>query len=228
MAKLVKKGSRGAKGEVELQDHPSAKPVEGIAEIGFDVSAPEPAAATKSKYPLVEGPAIAKLADRIIELGEKFDAVADPFKAAKMEMTELAMPQFFEKNRGRVEAPSSMIAQGTKGGVRVTFKDKFSAGDKQALYAILGPDKAAEWFRQYWEVKIKSDDIPPEVGPALINDLKAVMAKHGVSHALGVKAQILPKPEFAAKRHFVFDVATNLEIQKVVPQQAAVGWKGVK
>jgi hypothetical protein len=111
MAKLVKKGSRGAKGEVELQDHPSAKPVEGIAEIGFDVSAPEPAAATKSKYPLVEGPAIAKLADRIIELGEKFDAVADPFKAAKMEMTELAMPQFFEKNRGRVEAPSSMIAQ---------------------------------------------------------------------------------------------------------------------
>jgi hypothetical protein len=221
MAEFIKKSSKKKSG-------PAATPVEGIAEIGFDIEAPAKSSAPVSKYPLVEGPAIEKLADRIIELGEKFDAVADPFKAAKLELIENAFPQFFEKNRGRVEAPSSMIARGLKGGVRVTFKDKFTAGDKQTLYDLLGPDEAARWFRQYWEVKIKSDDIPPHVGPALIADLKAVMAKHGVSHALGVKAQILPKPEFAAQRHFAFDKEKNLKINEIVPQQAAVSTKGVK
>jgi hypothetical protein len=43
-----------------------------------------------------------------------------------------------------------------------------------------------------------------------------------------VKAQILPKPEFAAQRHFAFEKEKNLKINEIVPQQAAVSTKGVK
>lgn len=226
MAKLVKKGSKGAVGSV-LTPGPSEKPVSGIAEIDFGT--PTTAAPKRtSKYPLVDGPTIEKLTDKILGLSEKFNAVNDPFKAAKQEMIELAFPQFFGKNEGKVEAPSSMVAYGTKGGVRVTFKDQFTPGDKQKLIALLSPTLAGKWFRQHWVIKVDSDKIPPEKGVAIVEDLKAVMAKHGVAHALDIKAGILPTLDFATKRHATFEPETNLKINEIVPQIAAVFTKGVK
>ncbi len=219
MSEFVKKKATKGKG-------PAAESVEGIAEIGFDLGTQTGAPKSATKYPLIDG--AEKLADKVIELQEKFDAVADPLKATKLELIELGFPQFFRLNRGRVEAPSSMIAHGTRGGVRVTFKDKYTAGDKLAIYTLLGTEDAAKWFRQYWEVKIKSDDIPPAVAPAFVADLKALMAKHGISSALNVKAQILPNKQFTDQRHITFDVETNLKINEIVPQQAAVSTKGVK
>lgn len=227
MAKLVKKGTKGAVGSVKTSG-PSEKPVEGIAEIDFGAPTTTPTPKRSSKYPIVEGPRIERLTDRIIELGDKFDAVADPFKAAKLELIELAFPQFFEKNEGKVEAPSSMVAYGLKGGVRVTFKDQFTPGDKQKLIELLSPTLAGKWFRQHWVVKIDSDKIPADKGAAIVEDLKAVMAKHGASHALEIKAAILPNLEFAAKRHTTFEPETNMKINEIVPQRAAVSTKGVK
>jgi hypothetical protein len=213
---------------------PSSTPAEGIATIDFGIAAETPAKAKSSKYPQIEGSEAAKLADRIIDLQAKYDAVADPFKAAKLELIDLGFPQFFAKNEGRVDAPSSMVAHGTKGGVRVTFKDKFTAGDKDRLTDLLKGklDKAGaaaiNWFRQAWVIKIDGDNIPPAIAVSFLSELKALMAKHGVSHALEVKAAILPNNDFAAKRHFVFDPKMNLAINTVVPQQAAVTTKGVK
>lgn len=226
MAKLVKRGTAGATGSVT--PGPREKPVAGIAEIDFGAPTTAPVSRPKSKYPLVDGPKVERLTDRIIELGDKFDAVDGPFKAAKLEMIELAFPQFFEKNEGKVEAPSSMLAYGTKGGVRVTFKDQFTPGDKARIIALLGPTMAGKWFRQHWVVKIDSDMIPADKGAAIVEDLKAVMAKHGVSHAMEIKAAILPNLDFAAKRHFTFEPETNIKINEIVPQRAAVSTKGVK
>jgi hypothetical protein len=221
MAKFVKKDTKDI--------GPSAEPVEGgIAEIDFGVTPSAPAKRGSSKYPLIEGEKAEKLADHCIALGEKFDAVDGPFKAAKKELIEVGFPQFFEKNRGRVEAPSSMLAYGKKGGVRVTFKDKFTAGDRKSLYTLLTEIIAGKWFRQSWEIKIDGDLIPVKKAAELVADLKTVMAKHDASHALTIKSGIMPVPEFAAKRHFVFEPKTNLEINKIVPQQAAVSTKGVK
>lgn len=205
---------------------PSSTPTEGtITEIDFGI---EPSKVSGlSKYPLIEGPEAERLADRIRELQIKFDAVADPFKAAKQDLIELGFPQFFEKNKGNMEPPSSMIARGSTGGVRVTFKNKFTPGDKKALEVLL-TDQAARWFRQHWVIKIDSDLIPEEQGPALISELKALMARKGLSSALEIKAGILPKADFAQKRHSVFEPETNLKIQKIVPQQAAATAKGVK
>jgi hypothetical protein len=227
MARLVKKGTKGAVGGVQTPG-PAAAPVEGIAEIDFSGAAAAPETKAKSKYPLIEGSKVGKVVDRVIELGDKFDAVADPFKAAKLELIEMGFPEYFLKNKGRVEAPSSMLAYGSKGGVRVTFKDKFTPGDRARLEALLTPAVAAKWFRQHWVIKIDGGEIPASVGPALVTELKAVMAKHGASHAMEIKAAILPNPDFLSKRHFEFDNATNLAINDIVPQQAAVSTKGVK
>lgn len=228
MAKLVKKGSKGGVG-IFVTPGPSETPVPGgIAEIDFGVPAMTPAKAKTSKYPLVEGEGIEKLVDRIIELGDKFDAVDGPYKAAKKDLIEIAFPQFFEKNEGRMEAPSSMLAYGKKGGVRVTFKDQFDPGDKQKLITLLGEELAGRHFRQHWVVKVNSDEIPPEKGAAIVEDLKKVMAHHGVLHAMEIKAAILPNLKFAEERHRTFKPGRNMEINKIVPQRAAVSTKGVK
>lgn len=200
----------------------------GIGEIDFGITATPASKKSSSKYPLITGPSVEKLVDRIIDLNEKFDAVADPFKAAKMELIEIGFPQFFEVNVGMIEAPSSMIARGTKAAARVTFKDRFTAGDKEAITALLGADLAAKWFKQKWVVKIDGDQIPVAIAGAFFTDLKALMGKHGVSHALEVKAAILPQDQFALRRHATFDIKTNLAINKLVPQQAAVSTKGVR
>lgn len=229
MAKLVKKGTKGAVGEiVTTTTGPESKPVEGIAEIDFGTPGAAPSKRPKGKYPEISGAKIEKLADRIIELQDKFDAVADPFKAAKLELIELGFPQFFTANMGKIEAPSSMLAYGTKGGVRVTFKDKFTAGDKTALEKLLGKDRAAKWFKQQWLIKINGDLIPLATAPALITELREVMDRHGVSHAMEIKSAIMPNEHFAAQRHHAFDISTNLAINEIVPQQAAVTAKGVR
>jgi hypothetical protein len=227
MAKLVRKGTKGAVGSLKTAG-PAERPVEGIAEIDFGTPTTAPTPKRISKYPLIEGPKVERLTDRIIELNDKFDAVDGPFKAAKLELIELAFPQFFEKNEGKVEAPSSMIAYGSKGGARVTFRDQFTPGDKQKLVDLLSATLAGKWFRQHWVIKVDSDKIPAEKGAALVEDLKAVMAKHGVPHALEIKAGILPNLEFAAKRHFTFEPETNMKINEIVPQRASVSTKGVK
>jgi hypothetical protein len=225
MAQLVKKNTKGAVGKVE---GPSTKPVSGIVELGFEVAPASPGKGPAGKYPHVEGAGVEKLTDEILDLGQKYDAVAGPFKSAKQDMIEMSFPKFFEQNKGRVEAPSSMLAYGKKGGVRVTFKDKFTPGDKAAIEALLGADKAAEWFRQYWEVNITSDDIPVGSAPQFIAELNALMKRLGLAHALKIKTMILPKKEFAAQRHLAFDPETNLKIQAIVPQQASVSTKGVR
>lgn len=208
---------------------PSGSPIEGgIGEIDFGVSATPASKKSSSKYPLITGTGVEKLVDRIIDLNQKFDAVADPFKAAKLELIEIGFPQFFEVNIGMIEPPSSMIARGTKAGARVTFKDRFTAGDKAAITALLGAELAAKWFKQKWVVKIDGDQIPPAIAGTFFNELKALMAKHGVSHALDVKAAILPQDQFALRRHSTFDIKTNLAINKLVPQQAMVTTKGVR
>jgi hypothetical protein len=201
----------------------------GIAEIDFGAVVMEPSKATKSKYPiLTKDEKTEKLVDRIIELGDKFDAVADPYKAAKQELVELAFPQFFTANQGKMEVPSSMLAYGKRGGVRVTFKDQFTPGDKQKLIELLGPELAGKHFRQHWVVKVDSDQIPPEIGAALVKELREVMGRHGVSHALEIKAAILPNLKFADERHRVFSTEKNMKINQIVPQRAAVSTKGVK
>lgn len=226
MARFVKKGSKGAVGSVSTPG-PAKEPVEGIAEIDFGTPTTAPATRPKSKYPLIEGKGVKELVDKIVDLSERFDAINDPFKAAKQELIEIGFPQFFAKNNGRPEAPSSMVAWGDKGGARVTYKDKFTPGDRKALEALL-PGDAAKWFRQHWTIKIDGGEIPPLVGAKLVPELNALMKRFGVAHAMEIKAAILPVPEFAAKRHVIFSPSTNEAINKIVPQQASVTTKGVK
>lgn len=216
MAKFVKKVSKTGVG-------PSVESVEGgIKEIDFGVTPSAPSKRAPSKYPLIEGESVSELVDHLIELKLKFDAVDGPFKASKEEMKKIGFPQFFKKNRGKVEAPSSMIAEGKKGEVRISFQDRFIAGNKELIEKALGKDVAGQWFRQSWKVVIDGNAIPPDKAPALIRDLKEVVAKHDSAHAVEFKTDILPIPDFAAKRHFVFDPETNLLINQVVPQVASV------
>lgn len=225
----MKKSTTKISGKIKTTG-PASEPVEGgIGEIDFGIASSEPAKKSKSKYPIITGPNVASLADRIIELQEKFDAVEDPLKAAKQDMIQLGLPQYFDVNIGMIEPPSSMIAWGTKGGgTRVTFKNQFTPGEKAAIESLLGPEVAAKWFKQKWVIKINGDVIPPAVAPALVSELKAVMNKFGVLHAMEVKQAISPIDEFAVKRHAVFDAKTNLAIHKIVPQYASVSTKGVR
>lgn len=207
---------------------PSAMPVTGgIAEIDFGITSATSSKKRSSKYPLIDGQE--KLVGRIVDLSNKFDAVDGPFKSAKQDLIEAAFPQFFEKNKGRIDVPSSMVGYSEKDeGARVTFKDQFTPGDKEKLYKLLGLEAAAIWFRQSWEIKIDGDVIPSAKTGELIKELREVMHKHGASHAMEIKSGILPNDAFAIKRHSEFDPKMNLEINKIVPQRASVTTKGVK
>jgi hypothetical protein len=54
------------------------------------------------------------------------------------------------------------------------------------------------------------------------------MAKYGTERAMEIKAMILPVPAFTEKRHVAFTPSLNLQINEIVPQQAAVSTHGVK
>jgi hypothetical protein len=133
---------------------PSSEPVEGIATIDFGIPTTAPGKAKKSKYPSIEGPGVAKLVDEILRLHEKFKGIEGPYLAAKETMKiEFGFPQYFDKNRGRIDAPSSMIADGSKGEVLVIFQERFRAGDskkREKLYKLMGEKKAGEFFYQSW------------------------------------------------------------------------------
>jgi hypothetical protein len=143
-------------------ESPSTESVEGIIEIVPGIVTTPAAKRKSSKYPLIDGEKAAELADKIIDLDERFSAIKGPFEGAKKELIEIGFPQFFEKNQGLMDAPSSMLAYGESGGVRVTFKDKYTAGDK-AKFTSYSPEMAGLWFRQWWSIKIVGDMIPAKV-----------------------------------------------------------------
>jgi hypothetical protein len=213
--------------KTKMSETPSAESVKGIVEI-FEGVTTTPAKKKSSKYPEIDGERAAELADQIILLEAKFKAVEGPFKSKKKELIEIAFPQFFEKNQGLMDAPSSMLAHGESGGVRVTFKGKYTAGDKAKIYELLTPELAKLWFRQWWSIKIDGDMIPTGIAAKVVAELKAVMAKYGTERAMEIKAMILPVPAFTEKRHVAFTPPLNLKINEIVPQQAAVSTHGVK
>jgi hypothetical protein len=227
---ITKKNTSNMKKTTKAKpEGPSAKAVEGvIAEIDFGLGTTAPAKGKPPKFPLLEGKEVPELVDAVLILEEKYDAVADPFKSAKQELIQYGFPKFFAVNQGRIGAPSSMLAWGKRGGVRVTWKDRYTGGDKARIIELLGPELAGQWFHQSWVIKIDGDAIPIEEGPGLVADLKKVMAAHNASHALSIKAQILPVADFTSKRHFAFDPDVNMQIQELVPQQASVSSKGVR
>jgi hypothetical protein len=227
MAHLVKKGTKGAKGKVKI-DGPAAEPVVGIAEIDFGTKASKPGKKA-SKYPEIEG-SIESLVDKIIDLTEKFDAVNDPLKAAKQDLIAIAFPQFFDKNNGKFEPASSMLGHGASGkGVRVTFKNQFTPGDRQRLQTFLGPERAAKFFQQQWSVKIDGEALAadPVKGGKFINEIRELAAAYGLREAVEIKSGILPVESFAKNRHREFTPRENATIQEIVPQWVSVSTKGV-
>jgi hypothetical protein len=215
---------------------PSARPVEGgIAKIDFSkMGATAPSKGKPPKYPLLEGKEVAEKVDNILTLEEKYDAVADLFKTAKSDLVEFGFEPYFIINRGKTAPPSSLLAYGTLGGLRVTYKDKFTASDAGAeiiegqLIKLLGEEAVAKWFHQKWVIQIDGDAIPEALGGEVAAGIQEFMAKKGCAHAIKVKAQILPRKGFADQRHFAFSPSENMDIQKLIPQQGSVSSKGVK
>lgn len=204
---------------------PSSTSVTGIPTLGFGIKGTKPGKSKKVHH-RIEGPEIGRLVDEINRLHLKFVAVDGPFKEAKERLkNEFGFPAYFELNHGRMDPPSSLIALGTTGtDARITFKDRYTPGDKEKVEKLMGK-LAPVYMREHVTFIIDSDLIPPEKLPEFNTELQKLMKVFGLSDALQIKPGIIPIPGFTIKRHLL-EPKLNLQIQKLVMQHSSVTPRG--
>ncbi len=211
--------------------NPEADPLSFLN--GTEQSAPTK---TGKVYPVLPDPngEAAALARRILELARD----QEQFDAAKKTLGGMALPFFFRHWAGQPEFESSIQVCSEIGNVLVTCQKKVKKMEdtkplapvahllKRTIGGVLR-DLQKEWFAHTFELKIDGDEIPPQVAPALVNELKAVFAKHGCPKALKSKREYRPYPAFYTQRMVVFSPEENLQFNEAVPITTMVKTKGV-
>jgi hypothetical protein len=151
-------------------------------------------------------------------------------KIHKAELTALALPFYFEANKGRTDIPSSVACHSEDGSeILVTFESRFLKTTEPApIIAAMGTDAYGRFVYRKWEVKIDGDAIPATVAPKLMPELVELFKKHGVASALSKNEVITATPEFMTLRHTLFSPEQNTRIQQALPIRTSVKTKGRK
>jgi hypothetical protein len=186
-------------------------------------------AKTKTEYPVLRHPRAAELAARILALTEEAEALDATLTIDKAELRSLAVPEFFERHAGLHEVPSSMAAYAADGReVLVTLQNRYKQPlDEAPLLALLGAH-AERFLKPTFELKIDGEKIPQPMQQAAVDAIANALAMLGCGDALTVKESINPSADFHAARHSIFDPATNMAIENLMPMTAAVKTKGRK
>lgn len=193
----------------------------------------KPAAGKKrSMYPVHPDPTgdVAKLVPIIKREASEFESLEGNLKIHKAELTALALPFYFETNKGRTDIPSSVACHAEDGSeILVCFESRFLKTTEPApIIAAMGADSFGRFVYRKWELKIDGDLIPASVAPALIPELVQLFAKHGVTSALSKSEVLTATPEFMTQRHSIFTPEQNTRIQQALPIRTSVKPKGRK
>lgn len=211
----------------------TAPPKGGLKKLGAlaGIAAAPADKAKRTEYPrLPDDPegSRAALAKRIIDHTAELEAIEGALAIDKAEIVALAREHWFEAHAGLAEAASSVAVHDPEGReMLVTFTSKYKAAEEAALVAVIGSEeKAGEYFRQKFELKINGDAIPEDKADELLTELQALFQKHGAAAALTAKAVLVPKADFHTRRHRDFTPAENLDLERVSPMTAMVKTKG--
>lgn len=198
---------------------PTVKPA-GIKKVNLLGIAAGKKDTAQKDYPILPDDAdnsIAELVTDILDETERLKALEGSLEAKKGELASRAGTFYFEHLHGKHDIPSSIEAKSPGGSVLVTMQNRYKAiEDDGPLVEAIG-DRAAEFFRQSFTLKIDGDKIPEAVADDLITGLQELFASHGAAEALTAKAIIKPTPTFHVLRHTALSVAENLAVQKVIP-----------
>lgn len=171
---------------------------------------------------------VAKLVPIIKREDAEAEAVNGNLKIHKAELTALALPFYFETNKGRTDIPSSVACHAEDGSeILVTFESRFlKTVEPSPIIAAMGADAFGRFVYRKWEIKIDGDLIPATVAPALVPELVALFAKHGVTPALSKSEVLTATAAFMTERHSIFTPEQNTRIQQALPIRTSVKTKG--
>ncbi len=244
LARLLQEGDRRY---LEQVDAPKAAPLPAA---GLPPAAAKPGRVsfgkakvkkeeTKTAYPVFPDPngQVAIIAGRIKARKDELDALAGALATDKAELRMLISPFYFTTNQGKAEVPSSISVvskvldfdneKEIEGEVLVSFTNRYAAlASDDPITAIIGAELAAKYFQQAFELKIKGDAMPADKAQAVVDELLAVLERHGVSDAMEIKDQLKPVRDFHTARHTAFTPETNLALEEACPCVAMVKTRG--
>ena len=185
---------------------------------------------TKTVYPTLPDPdgENARIAQRIVERTEQFEALKGALETDKSELRLRATLPYFQINHGKHEVPSSLSVASPAGEVLVTFQNRYSGLESDsAILPILG-EQTSKFFRQRFELKIDGDKLPQLHAQELLDELQALFTKYNAMDALEVKDSIKPDSEFHSARHLILTPKDNFRLNQVCPIVAMIKTKGRK
>ena len=170
----------------------------------------------------------ARIAQRIIERTDQFEALKGALETDKSELRLRATLPYFQINQGKHEIPSSLSVASPAGEVLVTFQNRYSGLENDsAILPILG-EQTSKFFRQRFELKIDGDKLPQTHAQELLDELQALFTKYNAMDALEVKENIKPDSEFHSARHLILTPEQNFRLNQVCPIVAMIKTKGRK
>lgn len=160
---------------------------------------------------------------------DQYEQLEGDIEQAKAQLKDAARPHYFIVNQGKAEkeVPSSIRIESPEGGVLVTFQDRFKDGDAKKVLDIVGPEILRQCFRQQWELAVDGDKIPQDKAQTILDEVKAIFAKHNCADALEFKSKVAPRTGFQKMRHRLLTPEKNLALDKVLPCVPVVKTKGV-
>jgi len=209
---------------------PSTKTPAPIQKIDLSAFA-VPKANGKSEYPILPDASgeTAKLVDSICEKAEQMEALEGALKSEKAELVQRAKQHYFKVNEGKLEVPTSIMAEGTERKALVVMQNKYSAcEDENAVQGIMGAANFSEFMGQSFSLKIDGDAIPEASKAKLVQELLELFTKHNAAAAITAKSEIKPKASFHIARHSKLTAQQSLGFDKFCRMQAMVKTKGIK
>lgn len=185
---------------------------------------------SKTAYPILPDPngEAAKIAARIIERTEQFDALKGALETDKAELKLMAALPYFELNHGKHDVPSSLSVQSSSGELLVTFQNRYSGVESEAVLVPILGEHTSRYFRQNFKIEIDGDKLPDAHTQELLNELQTLFEKHHALDALKVSDSIKPVTEFHAARHVILTPERNFQLNQICPIVAMVKTKGRK
>ena len=174
---------------------------------------------TKTAYPVVPDPngQLAVIAARICTRDEEIKALESLYETDKKELRCLVTPFYFNHSHGKHDVASSVSISSPNGEVLAGFQNRYKQlPDERSLLPLLG-EKAGQYFKQSFDLKIEGDKLPMDKAEALIAELQALFAKYNATDALSAKEFVKPLSDFHARRHLELTVDQNLAIEEACP-----------
>jgi hypothetical protein len=190
-------------------------------------------ATAASDYPVLPDPdgTLAAQAAAFLEALEAETAAAGAKEAARFELVTAARPFHFQVNSGHAEIPSSVSIHSPKGEVRVTFKDAYKKLDEakfSLVQQVIGESLATAYMAQTFEFKITSENIPEAKMQEVIDAMREMATRLGITDAVSVATCYKPTAEWHTARFRQLTPEQNLRLEAVIDRekgfcQAAVG-----